>query len=59
MVMKPLTEAKYFDTKEERREFLKNLDREKYRLFSQGKVAPGNAPDGRQYKVVLLPRKAR
>ncbi len=55
--MKPLTEAHYFFTKEERREFLKNLDHERYTLFCQGKVAPRNAPDGRQYKVILLPKK--
>jgi hypothetical protein len=56
-MMKPITKVEYFATKEERREFIKNLDTKRYTLFCQGKVAPKNAPGGRQYKVILFPTK--
>jgi hypothetical protein len=55
--MKPITKVKYFATKEERREFVKKLDTDHFTLFCQGKVALKNAPGGRQYKVILFPKK--
>lgn len=54
--MKPITEVKYFATKDERRAFIKNLDTKRQQVVSLGLVGPKNAPDGRQYKVVLYPR---